>query len=141
MVAPTVVRLVGLDPIPAVLTSMRIGLRFLESSAWASRASGRGRNGRRSRRERRGGAEKRDELLQTFGVVIHFLSGAGELLRGGGVSLGYLIDLNHRAIDLGDAGSLFFRRGRHFLNQLGGFVDRGDQLAEHTAGLFGDCNA
>lgn len=81
------------------------------------------------------------ELLEMFRLSGHPRGSAGKFLCGCRVSLSYLIDLVHGAVHLCYARRLFSGCGGNFLNQLGGFVDRGDQLAEHAASLLGDRNA
>ena len=75
-------------------------------------------------------------MLQLLGLAGELFGGCRKLFRGRGVLLRGLAQLAHRAADLGDRLALFLRGRRDFLDQFGGLLDRGHDLAKQLAGAF-----
>ncbi len=86
-------------------------------------------------------AEERQAVAQRLGLGRHLLRRAGELLGGGRVALGHLVDPRHGAGDLTDARRLLVRGRRDLLHQIRGLADRRHQLGQQLARALGDFDA
>src|SRR2546429_6686412 len=77
-------------------------------------------------------AEKADHILQGFGLRRELLGGTGELLCAGSVALRDQANLTDGSINLIHASSLLSGCCGHFLNQIRGLLNGGDQFGQKT---------